>query len=79
MLKKCIVDPESIIYIKGLHVDENLSYDVVLVEILDLHVKKLRNKEVSSIIALWKNHLVDGETLEAEADMKFRYPYFFGN
>ena len=35
MLKKCIGDPESILPIEGLGVEENLSYEEVLVEILD--------------------------------------------
>ena len=35
MLKKCIGDPESILPIEGLDVDENLSYGKVLMEILD--------------------------------------------
>ena len=44
MLKKCIADPESILSIDGLGVNENLSYEEVPVEILDRQVMKLRNK-----------------------------------
>ena len=44
MLKKCIGDPMSILPIEGLGVDENLSYEENLIEILDRQVKKLRNK-----------------------------------
>ena len=58
MLKKCIGDPESILPIKGLGVKYNLSYEEVLVEILNRQVMKLRNKEVVSAKVLWKNHLV---------------------
>ncbi|WMV58614.1 hypothetical protein MTR67_051999 [Solanum verrucosum] len=77
MLKKCIGDPMSILLLEGLGVNENLSYEEVLVEILDRQVKKLRNKEVSSVKILWRNHLVEGATWEAEADMKSRYPHLF--
>lgn len=49
MLKKCIGNPVSIFPIEGLGVDENLSYEEVLVEILDHQFKKFRNKEVASI------------------------------
>ena len=52
-LKKCISDSESIIPIEGLSVKDNLSYEVVPVEILDRQVKKLRNKEVASVNVLW--------------------------
>ena len=46
MIKKCIGNPVSILPIEGLGVDENLSYEAFPVEILDLQVKKLNNKEI---------------------------------
>ena len=52
ILKKCIGDPVSIPLIEGLGVHDNLSYEEVPVEILDSHVKKFINKEVSSAIVL---------------------------
>ena len=79
MVKKCIGNPESILPIEGLDVKENLSYKEVLVEILDHQVKRLRNKEVASVKVLWRNHLVEGETWEAEANMKSRYRHLFTN
>ncbi|WMV50362.1 hypothetical protein MTR67_043747, partial [Solanum verrucosum] len=77
ILKKCIGDPVSIIPLEGLGVDESLSYEEISVEILDRQVKRLRNKEVASVKVLWRNHLVEGSTWEAEADMKSRYPHLF--
>lgn len=62
MLKKCIGDPNSILLIESLGVQENLSYEEVLVEILSRQVRTLRNKEVASVKVLWKNHLVKSET-----------------
>lgn len=44
ILKKCVADPVSILRNYGLEVDENLTYEEVPVEILDHHLKKLRNK-----------------------------------
>ena len=79
MLKKCIVDPESILPIEGLGVKDNLSCEEVPVQILDRQVKKLRNKEVASVKVLWKNHLVEGATWEAETDMNSHYPHLFYN
>ncbi|KAH0697960.1 hypothetical protein KY289_015442 [Solanum tuberosum] len=77
MLKKCIGDPVSIIPLEGLEIDKSLSYEEISIEILDRQVKRLRNKEVASVKVLWRNHLVEGATWEAEADMKSRCPHIF--
>ena len=77
MLKKCVGDPTSIVPLEGFRVDEKISYEGVPVEILDRQVKKLRNKEILSVKVLWRNHLVEGATWEAEADMMSRYPHLF--
>ncbi|XP_049394743.1 uncharacterized protein LOC125859043 [Solanum stenotomum] len=77
ILRKCIGDLVSILPLEGLGVDENLSYKEVPVEILDRQVGKLMNKEVVSVKVLWRNHLVEGATWEAKANMKSRYPYLF--
>ena len=50
--------------------DENLSYEEVLVDILDREVKKFRNKEVASIKDFWRNHLVEGSTWEAKISLE---------
>ena len=60
MLKKCLRDPTLILHVEGLGVDENLSYEELLVEILDRHVKRLRNKEIPTMKVLWRNHLFEG-------------------
>ncbi|XP_069145938.1 uncharacterized protein [Solanum lycopersicum] len=39
-------------------VDEDLSYEDVPVEILDLQVKRMRNKEVATVKVWWRNNLV---------------------
>ena len=52
MLKKCLGDPVSILFVEGFVVDENLYYEEVLVKILDRQVKKLRNKEVATVKVL---------------------------
>ena len=68
MLKNCLGDPSSILPIEGLGVGEDLYYEEVHVEILDRHVKRLRNKEITTVKVLWRNHLSKGVTLEVEAD-----------
>ena len=75
MLKKFLGDLALILPFEGLGVDENLSYDEVPVEILERKVKRLRNKEISTVLVLWRNHLVEGATWEVKADMRSRYPH----
>ena len=62
MLKKCIGDPVSILPVEALGMDERLSYEEVPMEILYRQVKKLKNKEVTSVKVLRRNHLVGGAT-----------------
>ena len=79
MFKKFFGDPVSILLIEGLGVDDSISHEEVLVEILDRQVKKLRNKEVASVKVSCRNHLVEGATWEAKVDMKSCYPHIFPN
>ena len=79
MIKRCIGDPEYIVPIKGLDVDENPSYEEVPVEILNHQVKKLRSKDVASIKVLGRNHLVEGAKWDDEVHMKSHYPTLFSN
>ena len=79
ILKKFLGDPASILHVEGLGVDEILSNEEVQVEILDCQVKRLRNKEVATVKVLWRNHLIEGATLETEADMRSRYPHLFSS
>ena len=77
MLKKCIGDFDSDLSIKDLGVQNNLCDEEIPLQILYRQVNILRNKEVTSVKVLWKNHLVDGATWEAEADKKSRSPHLF--
>ena len=77
MLKKCISDRKSILSIEGLGVKNHLSYEDVLIQILDSQVKKLRNREVVSVKVLWKNNFIKGAIWEAESDMKSYFPHLF--
>ena len=77
MLKKCLGNAESILLDECFWVEEDLFYEEVPVEILDRQIKRLRNKEVATVKVLWRNHLVEGDTWEDEADMRSRYPYLF--
>ena len=79
MLRKFIGDIDSIVPLKNVSIDEDLTYEEVPVEILDRQVKRLRNKEVASVKVLWRNQKVESATWEAEDDMKKRYPHLFSS
>ena len=70
-------DSASIVPLESLAVKDSLSYEDVLVEILDRQVKRLRNKKVASVKVLWRSQSVEGATWEAEAAMKAKYLYLF--
>lgn len=61
----------------GLGVNENISYEEVLVEILDRQFKKLWNKEVAYQKVIWTNQLFEGAKCEDEDYMKSLYSHLF--
>ncbi|WMV59105.1 hypothetical protein MTR67_052490 [Solanum verrucosum] len=77
MLKKCMGDPSLIIPTEDIGIKDSLSYEEILVQILDHQVQKLRTKEVASVKVLWRNQFVEEATWEVEEDMKKRYPHLF--
>ncbi|WMV41219.1 hypothetical protein MTR67_034604 [Solanum verrucosum] len=68
-LKKCVGDPVSIVQLESVDVMDILTYEEVPVKILDRQVHRLRNKEVTSVKALWRSLSVEGATWEAESAM----------
>ncbi|WMV37997.1 hypothetical protein MTR67_031382 [Solanum verrucosum] len=70
LLKKCVGDPTSIVPLEIVVMKDSLTYEEVPVDILDRQVRRLRNKEVTSVKVLWRNQSVDGATWEAEAAIK---------
>ena len=63
-------DPASVVSLESVVVEDNLSYEDVQVEILDLQVKRWRNKEFHLIKVLLRSQSVEGATWEAKAAMK---------
>ena len=52
LLRKFIGDENTIVPWQYVTIEENLSFEEVLVEILDRQVKRLRNKEIASVKVL---------------------------
>lgn len=62
MLRKFLGDPNIVVPLDDMRIEENLTYKDVLVMILDLKVKRLRNKEVVFVKALWGKQQVESAT-----------------
>ena len=70
LLKKCVGDPASVVPLESVAVRDSLSYKDVPVEILDRHVRRLRNKEVASAMFRGRSQSIEGDTCETEAATK---------
>ncbi|XP_047258410.1 uncharacterized protein LOC124890670 [Capsicum annuum] len=62
LLKKCIGVPASVVPLESVVVEDSVSYEEVLVEILDRQFRKLRNKEIVLVKILRQNQSVEGAT-----------------
>ncbi|XP_070004643.1 uncharacterized protein [Nicotiana sylvestris] len=70
-------DPTTVVPVENIEVNEELSYDEVLVAVLGSHVRKLKKKEIASVKVLWRNHQVEEATWEVEEEMIKKYPHLF--
>ena len=77
MLRKCLGEPSHIIQTEYTKPTQDLSFDEILMAILDQQVRKLRSRDVASVTILWRNQNIEEATWEAEEDMEAKYPYLF--
>ncbi|CAN6712631.1 unnamed protein product [Malus baccata var. baccata] len=76
-LRHYISDPSHVIPPQPLEINQDLTYDEEPVTILDWKDKVLRNKTVSLVKVLWRNHSVEEATWETEDRMGEMYPRLF--
>ncbi|KAL5757927.1 hypothetical protein ACOSP7_020538 [Xanthoceras sorbifolium] len=62
MLRRYRSDPPHRVQTKAIELQPDLTYDESLVKILDREVKELRNKRISLVKVLWRNHNVEEAT-----------------
>ena len=62
MLKKGMGDPSLIVPTENVGIKDSLSYEDILVQILDRQVCKLRSKEVALVRVFWRNQFVEEAT-----------------
>ena len=77
MLQKYVSDSSHIIQLEPLEVSQDVSYVEKPVAILDRQDKVLRNKVISLVNVLWRNHVVEEAVWETEDLMRSQYPYLF--
>ncbi|KAL0543938.1 hypothetical protein IC582_019044 [Cucumis melo] len=77
MLRKYVADPTHVVDFEPLQLSENLSFEEQPIEILVREVNKLRNREISLVKVLCRNHGVKEATWEREEDMRAQYPELF--
>ena len=77
MLKKYISDPSHILSQEPVEVQTDLTYEEKPVRILDREEKTLRNRTISMVKVLWRNHKVEEATWELESEMRKNHPGLF--
>ena len=77
MLHKYIPDSSHVLETPEIELRDDLSYEEQPMQILSREEKELRNKTVSLVKVLWKNHLVKEVTWERENQMRSQYPHLF--
>ena len=77
VLKKYVSDPSHILEAPPIELEEDLSFEVQPVVIVDQQLKQLRSKVVPMVKVLWKSDMIEEMTWEPESFMKDHYPYLF--
>ena len=70
-------DPSHVVSMETIELRPDLTYEEEPVEILAREVKELRNKKISLVKVLWRNHKTEEATGESEETMRQQYPQLF--
>ena len=76
-LRKYIYDPSHILELESIQISEDLTYEEVLVQIVDVMDKVLRHAVVKLVKIQWSNHSIREATWELEEEMREKYPHLF--
>ena len=79
MLCKYISDPSHVLDTPEIELRDDLSYEEQPVQIMGREERELRNKTISLVKVLWRNHLVEEATWKREDQMRSQYPHLFRN
>ena len=77
MLRKYVSDPSHILEALPFELNEDLSFEVQPVGIVDQRIKELRNKAIPMVKVLWRSDTIEETTWKTEAFIRKYYPYLF--
>ena len=77
MLRKYISNPSHVLEAPPIELNEDLSFEVQPVGIVDQEIKELRNKVIPMVKVLWKSDTIEETTWETEAFMRKYHLYLF--
>ena len=73
MLRKYVSDPSHVLEASPIEFNEDLSFEVQPVGIVDQRMKELKNKVIPMVKVLWRSDIVEEMTWEIEASMRKIY------
>nr|CAN78911.1 hypothetical protein VITISV_004521 [Vitis vinifera] len=76
-LRKYIYDPSHVVELEPIQISEDLNYEEVPVQIVDVMDKVLRHAVVKLVKVQWSNHSVREATRELEEEMREKHPQLF--
>ena len=76
MLRKYVSDPSHVLETPPFKLNEDLTFEVQPVGIVDQGIKELRNKTILMVKVLWSGS-IEETTWETEVFMKKYHPYLF--
>jgi hypothetical protein len=76
-LKKYLRMPEEQIPIENFDAQEDLSYQVYPIKILEMSERVTRNKKINMCKVQWSHHTEEKATWEREEELKVGFPSFF--
>ena len=77
MLRKYVLDSSHVLESPPIELNEDLSFEVQPVGIVDQEIKELRNKVILMVKVLWKSDIVEETTWETKAFVRKCHPYLF--
>ena len=76
-LRRYLFDPTHVLSYEGLELDQDLTYEEKLVQIMDREDKVLRNETIPLVKVLWRNNKSEEATWGLESDMRKKHPELF--
>ena len=76
-LRKYVFDAFHVVELEPIQIYEDLTYEKVLVQIVDVMNKVLRHDVVKLVKVLWSNHSIREATWELEEEMREKHPQVF--